>query len=97
MLWSAGRSLSLRRHEPPTDHGVPARRIAWAVAAVLVLLLALTYALGTTEALTINGKPFTDTFWLRTSDMLINTSLVLMAIAAIAAAVAATGLGRRIK
>ena len=47
----------------------------------IVLLLAATMGLGwmtaDTRPLTVNGKPYTDVFWLRASDMLITTTAVL--------------------
>ena len=96
-LWSVVRSMGLRGRGQADDNGVPATRIAWVVGGVLVVLLAVTYALGGTEPLAINGKPFADAFWLRTSDMLINSSLVLMALATIAVLAGFLGIGRHIK
>ena len=96
-LWSVVRSMGMRGHGQADDNGIPATRIAWVVGGVLVVLLAVTYALGGTEPLAINGKPFADAFWLRTSDMLINSSLVLMVLAAIAVLLGFLGIGRHIK
>ena len=56
------------------------RRIAWLTAGVLVVTLAVTWLTASTQPLNINGKIYADAFWLRISDMLINTALVLIVI-----------------
>ncbi|WP_027454546.1 hypothetical protein [Xylanibacter brevis] len=67
------------------------------VGAGLLALLALTYLLADTTPLTINGRTFDDVFWLRVSDMLIWTSVVLMLIAALGVIVSTSGLSRKLK
>lgn len=79
-VWSALRSLLLRRGQGSDDR-MPPRRIAWGVALLLVLTLAVTALLADTSPLLINGRTFTDVLWLRLSDMFIDTSLVLMTVA----------------
>ena len=64
------------------------------VGAGLLALLALTYLLADTTPLTIT---FDDVFWLRVSDMLIWTSVVLMLIAALGVIVSTSGLSRKLK
>jgi len=51
------------------------------VSAGLIVLLLLTYFLADTTPLMINGQEYADLFWLRVSDMLIWTSIVLMIVA----------------
>ncbi len=82
--WSALRTVRLRKGQDGEER-IPARGIAWGVAALLVLTLSATALLADTTPLTINGKTFSDTFWLRVSDMLINTSGVLMLVAIVCA------------
>ncbi|UKK51510.1 hypothetical protein L6472_02650 [Prevotella sp. E13-17] len=67
------------------------------VAAGMLIILTLTYFLADTTPLTINGRTFDDEFWLRVSDMLIWTSVVLMLIAVLGVVISATGLGRKLK
>ena len=81
-VWSVAYSLRLRRGQADSDR-VPARRIAWGVAALLVLTMGATALLADTTPLSINGRAFTDMFWLRMSDMLINTSGILMVVAVV--------------
>ena len=97
VIWSTLRSLRLRKGQSTKSNGIVTRIITGATAAVLVLSLLLTYLLGGTQPLMSNGKPFTDTFWLRTSDMFINTSIILVIIAALAVAFGMSGLSRKLK
>ena len=76
--WSMVRSLRLQGKEGGWQNGVPARRIAFLTVALLVLTMAITWLLGSTKPLSINGETFSDAFWLKTSDMLIATSIVLI-------------------
>lgn len=74
-----------------------ARRTGTVVAALLVVVTVATFALGSTDELLVNGEPYRETFWLRLTDMFINTSLLLMLVAAVAVAVGLSGLGRKLK
>ena len=85
-VWSTIRSLrrcggTLAKQQ---ENGVPKGRVAWLTAGVLVVTLAVTWFAASTQPLSINGKAYTDTFWLRISDMLINTTLVLIVLVVIA-------------
>ena len=96
-VWSAARSAYLQRREGARDNGIPARRIAWVTALFTILLLVLTFALGSTKPMTINGRLYDDAFWLRTSDMLISSSLVLIAVASLCVLACTWHLGRRLR
>lgn len=92
--WSAVRSVRLRKgqHE---GGGVPVRGIAWGVFALLVLTLGATALLADVSPMTINGHMYDNTAWLRVSDMLINTSAVLMLVAVVCLIVGYTGVVRK--
>lgn len=94
--WSMVRALRLHDRERLTM-GIPAKRIAWGVAALLTATLALTALTADTQPLSINGQPFVDHFWLRVSDMLINTSIVLIIVAVVSVALSTMGIGRKLK
>ena len=64
---------------------------------VFVVTMLLCWAVASTAPLTINGRPYTDAFWLGTADVLINSSLVLILVAALCVGFGASGLGRKIK
>ena len=80
-VWSVVRPyVRGERCEVRGENGVPARRIAWLTAGLLVVTLAVTWLTASTQPLNINGKTFSDAFWLRMSDMLINTALVMIVV-----------------
>ena len=80
-VWSLVRSARMLAGSRSATNGIPARRIAWLSVLLLAATLLLTWLLASTTPLSINGETYADTFWLRVSDMLINTSLVLIALA----------------
>jgi len=96
LVWSAVRSVRRNRGQS-VSNGLPVRRIAWGVVALVVVVLGLTCLLANTQPLSINGRTFDDVFWLRTSDMLITTSLVLMGIAVVGVLFGISGWSRKLK
>lgn len=93
--WSMLRAMRMQGRGEVRSNGIPVGRIAWGTVALLIVLLAVTFALGSTEPLAINGKTYADSFWLRASDMLINTSLTLVVIAIIGVLFGLSGLARK--
>ena len=57
---------------------VPAGRIGWLVILGLVICLIVTFLLGSTSPIVTNGESFTDSFWLRVTDMFIYSSIILI-------------------
>lgn len=96
LVWSAVRSVRRNRGQS-VSNGLPVRRIAWGVVALVVVVLGLTCLLANTQPLSINGRTFDDVLWLRTSDMLITTSLVLMGIAVVGVLFGISGWSRKLK
>ena len=82
--WSVARGLRLRGTAKAQgyENGVPARRIALLAAGDLVLTMVVTGLTASVEPLNINGKIYNDVFWLRVSDMLIHTAIVLVILVA---------------
>jgi hypothetical protein len=62
---------------------------------MLLATLGITCMLATTDPLTINGRPFCDVFWLRVSDMLIWSALILMLVAGGCVVFAMSGIMRK--
>ncbi|MCR4809998.1 MAG: hypothetical protein K5896_09080 [Prevotella sp.] len=84
-VWSVVRPhVRGERCEVRGENGVPVRRIALLTGGLLVVTMVVTWLTASTEPLSINGKTYADAFWLRASDMLINTTLVLIAVVAAA-------------
>lgn len=64
--------------------GIPVRKIDIAISASLLAVLILSYLIGNTTPISINGTLYNDTFWLRTTNMLVTTSAICICIACIA-------------
>ena len=95
-LWSMWHSYRKRQRQS-SDNGVPTRGIAWGVWVLLAVTLAATWLFASTRPLSINGSIYDNRFWLRASDMLINSSLVLISVAVMGVLFGMSGLSRRLK
>lgn len=69
-------------------------RIMLGVALGTIVLLLLSFALGSTAPIMANGTAYTDSLWLRVADMFIYSGAVLIVVAAVAASVLK---GKRLK
>ena len=76
--YSVWHGLRNRRKGDDIVNGVPAGRIGWCVAVGLVVCLVVTFLLGSSSPVMTNGVRFSDTFWLKTTDMFIYTSILLI-------------------
>ncbi|MBQ9637434.1 MAG: hypothetical protein IJV36_06020 [Prevotella sp.] len=94
--WSTLRSLVRNRGEA-VEWGIPVRLIGWLIVAGLLVVLVLTFVLGDASPLAINGRTYADGLWLRVADMLINTSIVLIIVAALGVLFGVSGLSRKLK
>ena len=54
----------------------------WLIVAFTAVLLLVTWLLGSDKPLVVNGTIFNDHFWLKASDMLIASSVILIVVAA---------------
>lgn len=79
--WMIVNSMKRRNKEEFISNGIPVVRNAFLLMAATVLLLLLTFVLGSSSTIQINGKPFTDVFWLKVADMFVWSSVVLMLVA----------------
>lgn len=80
-----------RRTRQHVENGIPAAKIERGTLVLLVCLLAVSFLLGSSSPVTVNGKVFDSVFWLKATDMLIYTSLALIAAAVVAVAFAVAG------
>ena len=85
MGWALARAWR-HRDGQVIDNGVPAKRIAWGVAGATLALLVVTFLLGSTSPVRVNGSEYTDVFWLKTADMFVWSALILLVAAAAVAA-----------
>lgn len=91
------RGLRLKNKTDRVVNGIPAAKIARGTVTLLAATLAVTFALGSSSPLAINGVDYTDAFWLKATDMFIYTSAVLLAVAVAAMAYGASGWNRKAK
>lgn len=95
-LCSLIRALRQRDSADNVINNLPAARIKYGVFGLLAVLLVLTFLLGSTEPVLVNGVKYADSLWLRLTDMFLNTSLVLLVVAAIGVAFGLSGSNRKI-
>lgn len=80
-VWSAVRSMKKRDRSQNTVNNIPVTKIAYGVAALLIVCLLLTFILGSSKPILLGEKLYTDSFWLKVSDMFIYTSGILIVVA----------------
>lgn len=80
-VWSIARGLKIRGKGEKQENNVPIKLIGYSVSVGTALLLVLTFLLGSSDPMSINGVPYTQAFWLKAADMLITSSLVLIVVA----------------
>lgn len=94
-LWTMWRSLKIRGKGEQTVNNIPIKKIGYSITGGVVAVLLITFIFGSSDPMEINGVEYTDTFWLRTADMLINTIIIIIIAAAIAVLLGATNYYRR--
>ena len=94
---SAVRSFRYRSDSIASSNRVPRKWIAWGVVAFTVVLLLVTCLAGSSQPLIINGISYTNRFWLKTTDGLIVSSLILILIAACGVVYGVSGVNRKIE
>lgn len=69
-------------HDPISDPLASRRTsiIGYLTAGFVAVVMVLTYLFASTKPLTVNDKPFTNTMWLRLTDMFIYTSILLICV-----------------
>ena len=78
-------------------NNIPVARITALISVFTVLCIAVTFLLGSSEPLLVNGVKYADAFWLKTTDMLISTIGVLLFVAVCGAVFGLSGYNRKIK
>jgi len=69
----------------------------WMTVGGTAAVLLLTWLMGSSKPLVVNGTVYNETFWLKTTDMLIVSALILMFVAAALVLFGISGLSRRMK
>lgn len=92
---SAIRSVKLRGRANVVVNRIPTTKIFFITVALFLLSMVITFVLGSTEELIVNGEPYSNHFWLRIADMFIFTSVILIVAAILAIVYGILGLKRR--
>ena len=79
--WGVTRSVRMRGNGGRRVNNIPVKRISYAVAGSLVGMLGLTFLLGSSKEMVVNGQPYADWLWLKASDMFIATATLLLVVA----------------
>jgi len=88
-VWAFIRSIKSRERSGNSNN-IPARKIANITAGATCVVMILSFLFGSDAEMNINGKLFTDHFWLKTAGMFVSTCLVMIALAICAAIYGAT-------
>ena len=85
VVWATTTALRKRSGGVPRqENHVPLRRIVAGVAAGTLLIGVLSFLLGSSETIVVNGRTYDDGLWLRAADMFIVTAGVLLVVGAVA-------------
>ena len=77
-VWAVVRSLRRQNKNTDMPNKLPARTIAIGTAAALAVVMAVAWLLAGTNPITANGTTYDSIFWLKTGDMLIGTTAVML-------------------
>lgn len=84
LTWAMVRRWQLHDRSTDVVNGIPLRKLVIGVVVLLIALLLITFVLGSSAPILVNGKPYADVFWLKAADMFIRTSGFLLLVAIIA-------------
>lgn len=96
VVLSIAKSVKSHSLQSNDSGGVPVARISYGCIGVTVACLIMTFITGSAETMKINGEDYSNWFWLKATDMLINTSIVLFVVAAAGVAYGLSGHIRKI-
>ena len=88
-IWALISTMRKRGTQLKTANGLPPSQITAIIIAITLVMMFVSYWIGSTTAITVNGKDYADSSRLRVADMFVFTSLAMIAIAAVAVAVSA--------
>ena len=81
----ASKLMSMRKNRASRIvNGIRAKLVTWVATGGTIALLVITFFALPAKSLTINGNPFTETVWIRMTNMCVVTSIVLLIVAVVA-------------
>lgn len=84
VVWSIVHNMKVSGKGESYSNNIPVKKIGYCVAGGTLAVLLLTFLLGSSNPMKINGADFTDAFWLKVSDMFVASSILLIAAAIVA-------------
>ena len=97
VLLSVISSARCQGHVLNVSGGIPSAKIATCTVVILIMALVISYFTASDSAILINGKSYTDSWWLSITDMLIHTSETMFVVAVLAVVYGLSGINRRIQ
>lgn len=85
------KSVKCHSLQSSDNGGVPIAKISYGCIGFVVVCLLLTFVTGSADTMKINGEDYSNWFWLKATDMLVNTSIVLFVVAAAGVAYGVSG------
>ena len=79
--WSVATFVRKRGKEDASTNNIPAKAITYTTAIATAALLIVSFVIGSSEPINANGLQYGSWLWLKTADMFIITSAVLIVIA----------------
>lgn len=83
-VWAVVRRLRMVGKTSGKLHGIAVRKINLSVEISVAVILVLSCLIGSTDAIHINTKLYSDTFWLRAANMFVFTGVTAIVVAACA-------------
>lgn len=90
------RSIKKRDKTTDTVNNIPAAKIVWLTTVLTAASMLLTFLLGSSEPVMINGVEYSNVFWLKATDMFINTAIILLFFAVCGVGFGLSGYNRKI-
>ncbi|MBR7054526.1 MAG: hypothetical protein IKI26_07185 [Prevotella sp.] len=86
--WAVVRTMRRRRNAKADSHGVPAALIAMGVTVFTALTLGVSFLMGASSAITVNGEEYHEEGWLKAANMFVLSSIILIVVATAVVAIA---------
>lgn len=90
------RSVKGRDKTSDTVNNIPAAKIVWLTTGLTAASMLLTFLLGSSESVMVNGVEYSDVFWLKATDMFINTASILLFVAVCGVVFGLSGYNRKV-
>ncbi len=80
-IWSMAKNLRAYSQKGNDAHGVPVRKISYAIIAFTLSTMTVAFITSSSETLLINGSTYEETFWLKAASMFTGTCIIMTLVA----------------